>query len=323
MILVGDIGGTKVRLGLASKSGKVLIKDEAFFLSCQFSSFEDILQEYLKKKRGKISRVCLGIAGPVIKGRLVKTTNLPWIIDRKNIQKILQVEKVDLLNDLQATAFGLSVLESKDFFVLQRGFVHPEANVALVEAGTGLGEAGLIWSGNQLLPLSSEGGHVDFSPQDAREWELFCELKQTFGHVSCERILSRSGLVLLFSFLQKKEKKKSSLLLNECKERDASFLIIEKAVKEKEPLCQAALDWFCSLYGREAGNLALKFLALRGIYIGGGIAPLIASFLKKSHFLSSFTDKGRFSSLMSRIPVKVILNERAPLLGAAEFSRKH
>ncbi len=322
MILVGDIGGTKVRLALVAGRGKIELKEEEFFFSAQFASFDELLQEYLKKRRGKISRICLGVAGPVLNGQ-VKATNLPWVVDAKNIQKIGNVEKVDLLNDLEANAYGISVLEEKDFFVLQKGVVRAGANAALISAGTGLGEAGLFWNGKTLIPFASEGGHSDFSPSDEREWELFCELKKHYGHVSYERILSGPGLVFLLSFLQKKQEKKTTASQGHWKERGSSVFILEKALKKEDLLCEEALLWFSSLYGREAGNLALKFLALQGVYIGGGMAPLLPDFLKKSSFVSSFADKGRFSDLLRHIPIKVILNERAPLLGAAIYSRKN
>jgi glucokinase len=322
MILVGDIGGTKIRFALVEKKGRILLKEEEFFLSSRYDSFEGVLRHYLKNKKKSISQICLGVAGPVLNGR-VKTTNLPWTLDAKALQRIFKVEKIDLLNDLEATCLGISLLEEKDYFVLQKGRHFPFANAVVIAAGTGLGEAGLFWRDQELFSIESEGGHADFSPMDFRDWELFCDLKKRYGHVSFERILSREGILSLFSFLQKKAKKQTVFSLNPEQKKDVSKMIIENAVEEKDAIAKETLLWFCSLYGREAGNLALKFLSLGGVYIAGGIAPHIVNIMKESSFVSSFLSKGRFSGLLRKVPIKIILNERAPLLGAAYFSRKN
>ncbi len=322
MILVGDIGGTKVRLAIVSMRGKIELCEEEFFLSRNFSSFEDLLETFLRKTKKKISQACIGVAGPVV-GEKMETTNLPWRMDAKKIQKILNARRVDLLNDLEATAYGICMLEEKDFFVLQKGKNNRLGNAALIAAGTGLGEAGLVWKEKEFFPFASEGGHADFSPHDEREWRLFCDLKKKREHVSYESVVSRSGIVSLFSFLLKEKKREAQRSLKKLDKEDLSEAILQHAGGKKDALCEEAVLWFCSLYGREAGNLALKFWALGGVYLAGGIAPQIAQIIKQSDFVSSFHDKGRFAKFLRHIPVQIILNEKAPLLGAAFFARKH
>jgi glucokinase len=321
VILLGDVGGTKVRLALVEEGKELQLMVEETFLSREFASFEQLLKEYLKKGKGNISYACFGVAGPVLKNR-VKTTNIPWVVDGKRVQRIVGCKKVILLNDLVANAYGIFALKKQDFWVLQKGKKLLRANGALLSCGTGLGEAGLYWDGKKLCPLPSEGGHVDFSCKDLRDWELFSFLQKKFGHVSQERILSGSGLVQLFLFLSKKKKRKTCLSLKEIKSPELSRYIVEKAKSKEDLLCEEAVLWFCSLWGREAGNMALKFLALGGVFLSGGLAPALAPMMKKSGFLSSFKEKGRFSNLLRNIPIKVILNEKTPLLGAGIYVKR-
>lgn len=316
MILAGDIGGTHTRLALF-KGGKI-VKEEKKFPSKEHKSLEEIISEYLKGE--KIERACFGIAGPV-RNRRCKTTNLPWIVDAKNIEEKCSIASVDLLNDLEANAWGLKAIEKKDLFSLNQG-EEQEGNQALISAGTGLGEAGLFWNRKEHIPFATEGGHADFAPREEREVKLFFYLKEKYGHVSYERVLSGNGLKEIFFFLKEVEKKRvSDEMQSAMKGEDLAKTISTKGKEGKDPVCKEALEMFLSIYGAEAGNQALKMLALGGVFIGGGIAPTLAETMGKgSVFWNSFLRKGRFEKVMESIPVFVIMNDNTALLGAAFFA---
>jgi len=253
----------------------------------------------------------------------VKATNLPWVINVESLKKDLGIKKVGLINDLVANGYGISVLKKKDFETLSVG-KEKKGNAALISAGTGLGEAILFWSGKEHIPLPSEGGHAEFGPRNRLEIELLQYLMSRFGHISYERILSGAGLFHLYQFLRdsKTFDKEPAWLLKRMKEKDPAALISEMARQRKNRLCVMALDMFVSIYGAAAGNLALQATAVGGIYLGGGIAPKIIWKLKDKVFMEAFRDKGRLSGLFAHIPVKVILNDRAALLGAAHYAMK-
>lgn len=317
MILAGDIGGTNARLALFEKSLHCV--EDHVFPSSKYQSLESILKEFLGSK--KPQKACFGVAGPV-REQKSHITNLPWIIDAKKISQELQIPSVSLLNDLEANAWGIFVLKEEEFFVLQKG-KEQKGNQALISAGTGLGEAGLFWNGKEHIPFACEGGHSDFSVRNEEEWELFCYLQKKFGHVSFERVVSGPGLVEIFQFLidTKKETLKEEVK-KEMEKNAPAKVISDWGLKGKDSACQRALEWFISLYGAEGGNLALKFLALGGVFIGGGIAPHLVEKMKKGAFLSSFHEKGRFEELLLTIPIKVIMNDQTALLGAANFARR-
>jgi glucokinase len=302
MELAGDIGGTKTHLAIFN--GKKIVREEKY-LSQEFSSLENILRKFGTEK---VERACFGVAGPVQEGKS-RITNLSWKIDVKEISSAFKIPHVWLINDLEATAWGIEVLSEKDFATLNVGKIR-KGNRAVIAAGTGLGEAGLYWDGKRHHPFACEGGHADFAPRDTRELELWGYLHKKYGHVSYERLISGPGIEHLYWFLLEKKVIKEKL-----QGENLPRLITEKGIPE-------VLDWFASLFGGEAGNVALKFLATGGIFLGGGIAPHILAFLKKE-FMRSFVQKGRFQGLLSEIPVKVILNERAALLGAAEYSKSN
>jgi glucokinase len=319
MILAGDVGGTKVALALfedVALRKKIKIQN---FLSKEFGDFEDIVEAFLPKNL-KIDCACFGIAGP-IQENTCHATNLPWRIDAKEIEKRFQISTVHLINDLEANAWGVFSLKEEEFYVLNPG-VAKLGNRALISAGTGLGEAAFYFDGKKYFPFATEGGHAGFSPNNEEEIELWQYLKQLFEHVSFERFLSGHGIGHIYRFFVDHRKEKE---LEEVKERmkteDPAQVISENALKKKCPICIKSLDRFVSIYGGEAGNLALKFLALGGVYVGGGIAPKILEVLKNGIFMSSFVEKGRFKSLLSEIPVKVILNPETALLGAADFAK--
>jgi glucokinase len=313
MILAGDIGGTHTRLALFEKGR--MVGSEQTFSSPKYSSLSDIVREFLGEKR--VPKACFGIAGPVSDGKS-KVTNLPWILDAQEMSQSLKIPSVHLLNDLEANAYGLRMLQKEELFVLWEG-KKQKGNQALIAAGTGLGEAGLFWDGKDHRPFACEGGHSDFAPRDAMEMELLVYLQKKFGHVSFERVVSGPGLLNLFDFLVETGRVKLSPQVKEAmKKGDPSRVITEWG--NKDPGCAQALEWFISLYGSEAGNMALKFLSLGGFYIGGGIAPHLADQMKKGPFHSSFVNKGRFRELLESIPIWIVMNDHAALLGAAYYA---
>ena len=316
MILAGDIGGTHTRFALF-EGGRIVVPEQKF-PSQSYSGLEEIVREYLRGK--KIAKACFGVAGPVYEG-VCKATNLPWVVDAAQLSKALQIPSVHLLNDLEANAYGLRVLKPNELYLLQKGNQKQKGNQALIAAGTGLGEAALFWDGKEHHPFACEGGHVDFAPRNEKEVELFFYLKKKFSHVSYERVVSGPGIHEIYQFLIEKHLEKVSKQTEaEMNQRDPSAVISERGRLNQDPACVHALDWFLSLYGAEAGNLALKFLSLGGFYVGGGIAPHLSEKMKQGAFVSSFVEKGRFKSLLESIPIWVILNDNAALLGAASYA---
>lgn len=317
MILAGDIGGTNTRLALFERGA---IVREQKFLSKEFQGLEKIVKEFLGEET--VYKACFGIAGTV-NGGICKATNLPWIVDIEKISKELGIHEVHLLNDLEANAYGIKQLRKEELFVLQEGKKH-EGNRALIAAGTGLGETLLFWSGERYRPFASEGGHSDFAPRDDLEIELLRYLKKRYEHVSYERVVSGPGLYVLFQFLTETGKEKLTDQVKKELECDDKPRVISKwGSSRKDPACTKAVDWFISLYGAEAGNLALKFLSLGGLYIGGGIAPHLAHAMKKGDFCHAFCNKGRFKELLKTVPIWIIMNDQTALLGAARYAEEH
>ncbi len=317
LILAGDIGGTKTRLGLFSVSGRSLRSiSEQTFSSKEHTSVETIIRAFLKE-REKASTACFGVAGPIVKGIAI-ATNLPWKIREKSIGRALSIEKTVLINDLVANAYGINVLKRKDFEILSIGGKQ-RGNAAVLSAGTGLGAAILFWDGMQYLPSPSEGGHVEFGPRNRLELELLQYLFDLYGHVSYERVLSGAGLVSIYRFLRDSGRfgTEPDWLAEKMSREDPAAVIAETVRLKKDKCCAETLDLFVSIYGAAAGNLALQVMAVSGIYIGGGIAPKIIGKLKDGTFMHAFKNKGRLSSIVDRIPVRVIMNDRAALLGAA------
>lgn len=317
MILAGDIGGTKTRLGLFSVMEDTLhLKFEKTFLSKNYQRLEKILKDFPGGEK-EIASACFGVAGPVIKGT-TKTTNLPWVIHKRSLQRVLGLAKVEVINDLVANAYGIFMLKKRDFEILNAG-AFKKGNTALISAGTGLGEAILFWNGKRHVPSPSEGGHVEFGPRNGLEIELFRYLLDRFGHVSYERILSGAGLLHIYQFLRSTRRfgKEPEWLSRKLREEDPAEVISEMARLKENRLCVEALDLFTSIYGAAAGNLALQVMAVRGVYLGGGIAPRIIWKLKDGEFMEAFKNKGRFSEMVAQIPVKVIMNDKTALLGAA------
>ncbi len=318
MILAGDIGGTNTRLAVFDDNGGRLTPTaEAVFPSREHPSLEAVLRKFRAAHPFPVDRACVGVAGPVRQGRS-DATNLPWLVDSSLVAQELGLKRVELINDLEANAWGIGVLERDDLAVLNAGAPDAEGNQAIISAGTGLGEAGLIWDGTRHRPFATEGGHVDFSPRNHLEMELLDYLLKQFQRVSYERVVSGPGLLNIYGFLRDTGRGEEPVwLADQMRQQDPGAVISQAAMSGKSGLCVQALDLFVSLYGAEAGNLALKVLATGGVYLGGGIAPKIIRKLQDPIFLNAFTAKGRLKPLLQAIPVRVILNDKTALLGAA------
>jgi len=321
IVLAGDVGGTKTALALFEATGRglVLVR-ETTVPSRQAASLEAAIQEFLGGgPRPKINAVCLGIAGPVVDGRAV-ATNLPWVIDERQLATSVPAPRVRLLNDLEAAAHGLLTLPDDELATLQPG-IPRRGHLAVIAAGTGLGEALVVDDGERRVVIASEGGHADFAPRDDLEDGLLRFLRKEFGRVSYERILSGPGLFNVYRFLRDTVwDREAPDVARRMRAGDPAAVVTEMALAGRDPLCAKALEVFVSVYGAEAGNLALKAMAVGGVLVGGGIAPRILGRLTAGGFVAAFRDKGRLSPLMKAIPVRVALNLRAPLLGAARVA---
>ena len=320
MILAGDVGGTNTRLGIFSADGKTPIRIE-IFPSQSHKSFEEIAKKFLKAGKEKPTRGCVGVAGPVINGRC-EATNLPWRLDAKKIGKDLGIKSFTLQNDLASVATG-SMHASRRKIALLQGNAPPEArgaNLAVIAAGTGLGEAFLIWDGEKHVACATEGGHVDFAPRNKLEIELFEFLqKRVGGRVSFERVISGPGLGHLYDFFRDSVGVGETQAAADAVERapDRNVVITELALTGKSKPALRAVELFGSLYGSEAANLALKTLATGGVYVAGGIAASLQPLLKSGPFMKSFLDKGRLSTLLAKIPVAIVLDSEVGLQGSA------
>jgi len=322
MILAGDIGGTHTRLALFEKNeqGFLTIVEEKFSSSA-YQSLSKIVQNFLENKSHSVNCACFGVAGPV-QGKTAKITNLTWIADTDSIAELLGHYRIKLINDLEANAYGLNELNDNDFLILNKGESNPTGNRAIISAGTGIGEAGLFNKDGELRPFATESGHADFAPRNELEIELLRYLLTKFERVSLERVVSGLGLQNIYNFLRDTKRAEEPIwLAKEIKKNsDIGAVISQNGLEGKSAICEQTLDIFVSLYGAEAGNMALRLLATGGIYIGGGIAPKILPKLKEKLFLDSFLSKGRMRELLELMPVRVILNDKAALLGAAHFA---
>jgi glucokinase len=321
MILAGDIGGTNARLALFDVvNGHLTQVSGKTYPSHEYAGLDGIVREFSDATGVHPSAACFGVAGPVSHGR-VETTNLPWVIEARRLQDELSTRAVWLINDLEATAWGIPALEDKDLVTISHIASNPEGHQAVIAAGTGLGQAGMYWDGKQHRVYACEGGHTDFGPRDELETELFRYLHKLFGHVSYERILSGPGLVNVFHFLRDSGRGvEPKWLTEQLQQMDPAAAISVAALEGKSPLAEQALGIFISIYGAEAGNLALKTMAKGGMFLAGGIAPKILQKLAGPLFMQSFVSKGRMQPLLERIPVKVVVNGAVALLGAARFA---
>jgi glucokinase len=320
VILCGDIGGTKTNLALFAPDAPTTPVGLVSYASRTAGDLVDLVARYLPTTSAPIDAACFAIAGPVVEG-VVETTNLPWVVRAETLSRAIGGAPVFLLNDLEALAYGVSLMTTAELAELNAGRTRPRGNVAVIAAGSGLGEAGLVWTAAGHVPLASEGGHADFAPRSEREVALLRYLTGRFGHVSYERIVSGPGLVHLFDYLRDVEGiAVPPPLATTIATGDPAAAITAAALAGTPPIAVAALDLFTSIYGAEAGNLALKLKALGGVFVGGGIAPKILPKLTDGTFRAAFLDKGRFAELLIDIPVQVVLEQRAGLFGAAHYA---
>jgi glucokinase len=323
MLLAGDIGATKTALAVFEPSdslGKPLA--EATFPSDDYDGLEEMVSDFLGQVDMQVECASFGVAGPVADGR-AKITNLPWEIEESQMQNRLEIQVVRLLNDLEAIAGAIPWLETKDLHTLNEGQPVSGGSIGVVAPGTGLGEAFLSWDGERYRAHPSEGGHTDFAPRDSLQAGLLQYLKQVegFKHVSYERVCSGMGMPNIYAYLKHSGYAEEQVWLREqlAEVEDPTPVIANAALAEDQrcALCEATLNTFVTILGAEAGNLALKVLATGGIYLGGGIPRRILPALEQGRFLEAFIDKGRFTALMSNVPVHVIINPKVALLGAA------
>jgi len=317
MILAGDIGGTNARLAyFEHENGHLRVVSEHVYPSREYSDLGAIVSKFLTDSAARPEVACFGIAGPVHNGR-VETSNLPWIIEQACLAKQIQLPATLLINDLEANAWGIGALGAQDLVSLNR--VEPSVgNQAVIAPGTGLGEAGLFWNGSQHEVFACEGGHADFAPQGELQIELLRYLASRFEHVSYERVLSGPGLVNVYEFLRDKGgAEEPDGFAAQLAQGDPAAEISRAALNGTNPLAEKALDLWISVYGAEAGNLALKTMATGGIFLGGGISPKILAKLTGPLFMRAFLNKGRLRPLLESITVRVITNDKAGLLGAA------
>lgn len=324
MFLAGDIGGTNSRLALFEReSSRLRLIAIADYLSNNYSGLDEIVALFLAENSitRAVESAAFGIAGPVEDGQRVHATNFPWVVDKAVLSSNLSTSNVGLLNDLVANAYGTCWLTNKDYFALNTGVPHARSNKAIISAGTGLGEAGLILVDGRYTAVATEGGHCSFAPQRPIEIELFRFLQEKYGHVSWERVLSGPGLTNIYEFLcQQASQSEPAVALAQIPELaslDLPARISQAAILGIDQTAEQALNLFVGFYGSEAGNVALKFLATGAMYVGGGIAPKILPKLQEGRFFASFVSKGRFSKLLKQISIYVILNDRTALLGAA------
>ncbi len=319
MILAGDIGGTNARLAyFQAQNGHLQLVSERVFPSREHSELGEIVSQFLKDSGTRPDAACFGIAGPVRNGR-VETSNLPWVVEQSRLAKQISLPSTLLINDLEASAWGIGALAASDLVALNKVTESAIGNQAVIAPGTGLGEAGLFWDGSRHHVFACEGGHTDFAPTDDLQIELLRFLRARFGHVSYERILSGPGLVNVYEFLRAsgwgKEPTELSVAL---KGVDPAAAISNAALDSSSPMAKKALEIWVAVYGAEAANLALKIMATGGLFLAGGISPKVLVELKGSPiFMQSFVDKGRLRPLAESVPVHVVTNEKAGLLGAA------
>jgi glucokinase len=336
-ILAGDIGGTKTRLAVVNVEGSdVQPIYELTYASREYATFEELVADFLSRTSGHVTRsesapaatskapriehAAFGIAGPVL-GSVAYTTNLPWRIDSEALRERFGFQRCTLLNDLEATAYGLPALGENDLHTLQTGKEEAKGNIAIIAAGTGLGEAGMYWDGSRHRPFATEGGHTSFSPGSDLDMALLAHMRLQRKHVSWERVVSGMGLLAMYEFLcVHRGLAVPEWLVVEQRNGDAAAAISKAAQNGSDELSVETMKWFVHLYGAEAGNLALKTMSRGGIYVGGGIAPKILPLLITGEFVESFASKGRMRTLLETMPVKVILNDRAALFGPALFA---
>lgn len=321
MILAGDVGGTKCNLALfEARLGTLRRVTQRRFESNKYAAFEEVVAEFTRQtgesgseaERARVTAAAFGVAGPVVNHQ-VRATNLPWVVDAASLARLLGIGRVILMNDLEAAAHSLELLRPVELCILNEGVPVPQASRALIAAGTGLGEAILFWDGDRYVVAATEGGHADFAPRTEQEIELLRFMKKRYTQVSFELVLSGRGFRTIHEFLDPVLKHPGF----DDPGADPAPGITQRGLAGTCPVCVQTLDIWTALYGAEAGNLALKVLARGGVYVAGGIAVKILEKLQDGTFLKAFCEKSKFGILLGQIPIYVVLNEDAPLLGAA------
>jgi glucokinase len=320
-ILAGDIGGTKTNLALYEAfEGALQIKAEATYASSSFSSCIQILKK-MKSEHPDLNpeRICLGVAGPVLNGK-VELTNLDWNLNASEILRETQVSEVALINDLEATAYGLAALDENDFITIHQGEVEYPGNLAIIAPGTGLGEGGLYWDGSSYHPFATEGGHTDFGARTREDVELLEFLTGKYGIVSWEKVIAGPAIADIYEFLRAKASAmEPAWLTEELEKGDRSALISNLAIDEKDPICMQTMLVFVRYLARQSSNLVLTMKATGGLYLGGGIPPKIAPLLLQPSYYHNFLDADRMQHLLKKVPLKIIRNSKAAMIGAALY----
>ncbi len=320
-VLAGDIGGTHARLCLAEKkSEKIHVIREQVYPSRQYPDLLPIVKDFLQNNHDiDPAAACFAVAGP-IRRQQARVTNLPWLLDAGQLAKSLSIERLSLLNDFQAAGYGLATLEPEQLLTLQTGQPEQQARRALIGAGTGLGISCLIYQNSRYIPYSSEGGHVGFAPADEEQTRLLTCLQSSLDYVCYEHLLSGAGLMRIYQFFLDEHGAASAFSESIVQAVDPAAEISRHAQLGDDDIALQTLDCFIRIYAAQAGNVALNYLATGGVYLAGGIAPKIIDQLTLPHFLAAFHNKGAMSELMQSFPIKVIMEEKVGLLGAAEFA---
>src|SRR5262245_35037820 len=319
VIVAGEIGATRTRLAAFDTEGNRLrLVVDKTYMSPEHHGLSEVLADFIRAEGIPVDSACFGVAGPVRAGRS-KLANLPWVIDARELAAQLKLKFVYLLNDMEAYAYGVDALGSKDFVTLSEGADDAEGNCAVISARTGLGVAGLYWDGSRHRPFACEGGHSDFAPRNELQRELLAYLQKKYGHVSCERVLSGPGIKNIYELLRDEHKAEEPAWLREQLKAapDQPALISRTALEGKAAICDQTLSIFVSIFGAQTGNCALNFMSTGGIFIGGSIAAKILPKMKDPMFMEAFLDKGRMASLLKDMPVKIVLNDDCGLIGAA------
>ncbi|MDH6254161.1 glucokinase [Chryseobacterium sp. H1D6B] len=320
IVLAADVGGTKTELALfqIKKKKLVSIKSERY-ATTDHNSFVKAIRHFHEDKTSVIDCACLGVAGTV-DGDKVRGVNFAWEIDAKKLEADLDIKSVLLINDLQANAYGLSALEDSDFKIISKG-EKIEGNAVVISPGTGLGEAGMYWDGSYFHPYATEGGHSNFAPNDELDLELWKFLNEKFDHVSWERVISGQGINNIYEFLRNyRGEKEPDWLTEQLKDNDSSKVISAAAIEKKDSVCVETMELFLKYLAVESSQLALKAKATSGIYIGGGITPKVLNLIDKKEFYKNFINVGRMEHLLKTIPIKVVLNDKTALMGAAYYA---
>jgi glucokinase len=323
IVLAGDVGGTNARLATVElNGGTARIAQQSRYPSGDYPGLTPIVRGFCEGLASRPDRACFGIACPVVGDDCI-APNLPWTVNARKLADEIGISRTTIINDFVAAGYAIEMLGPSDLVTLQEGSPIPQGPIALIGAGTGLGQGFLLWEGDHYRVRPSEGGHGDYAPRNKLQADLLQFLGQQFGRVSWERLLSGGGMVNLYRYLLASgAAPEQPTVHGEMEKEDPAAVITRHGLARTDSLSDRALDLFCELLGAQAGNLALTVIATGGVYLAGGIAPRIAERLKSGPFLAAFRDKGRMAELLSRIPVHVIVNPNVGLLGAAAVAAR-